>query len=296
MVSRRSFLPVAVLPLIAWAGCIDVSGADSGKFQQHEEKRFTVQGKPEVVLSTFDGSIEIRSWDNPDVSVTIEKRAATQAQAAALEVESTQNGNRVTVEVKHSRNVWSWFGPGSARLIVSVPQAADVRATSGDGAISLDRVNGTLSLRSGDGRIQATNSSGRVSVATGDGSIDLNGVDGAIEATTGDGRVRIAGKLSGVHARSGDGSIAIQAQPGSSAEADWDITSGDGAITLQIPDGFNAELDARTGDGGIHLEGVNVTTSGTITRNTVAGRLGSGGRALRVRTGDGSITLRRPQT
>jgi hypothetical protein len=33
--------------------------------------------------------------------------------------------------------------------------------------------------------------------------------------------------------------------------------------------------------------------SGTITRNNVRGRLGAGGRNVRVRTGDGSITLRK---
>ena len=37
----------------------------------------------------------------------------------------------------------------------------------------------------------------------------------------------------------------------------------------------------------------NVT--GEIGKNTVRGRLGAGGHALRVRTGDGSITFRRSQ-
>ena len=103
----------------------------------------------------------------------------------------------------------------------------------------------------------------------------------------------MSGKLTAVRARSGDGSIAIQARAGSSTDADWDITSGDGAVTLQVPDGFNADLEAHTGDGGIRLDGVSVMSSGTITRNSVRGQLGSGGRSVRVRTGDGSITLRR---
>ena len=85
---------------------------------------------------------------------------------------------------------------------------------------------------------------------------------------TGDGRVRVSGKLTAVRARSGDGSIAIEARPGSATEADWDITSGDGAVTLQLPDDFNADLDAHTGDGSVHLNGVSVTSTGTVTRNT----------------------------
>jgi DUF4097 and DUF4098 domain-containing protein YvlB len=131
-------------------------------------------------------------------------------------------------------------------------------------------------------------------VTTGDGSINLDRVDGVLEATTGDGGVSVTGKLTGLRARSGDGGITIRAQPGSSATSDWDVTSGDGSVTLEIPDDFSADVDVRTGDGGVTLDGVSVTnTAGEISRSAVRGRLGSGGRPLRVRTSDGSITLRR---
>jgi hypothetical protein len=293
MISRRAFLLPGLSLCVPLAGCI-VAGADSGWTTQRDEKRFTVEGTPDVVLTTFDGSIEVQSWDRPEVMVVIEKHALDTAAAASMEVQSSQDGSRVTVAVKPGRaHAWSWFGPSSARLIVSVPHAANVRASSGDGAIRVSGVNGTIALRSGDGRIQAINSAGSVSASTRDGRIELDGVDGAVEATTGDGRVRVSGKLTEVRARSGDGSIAIEARPGSATEADWDITSGDGRVTLQIPDDFNADLDASTGDGSVHLDGVSVTSTGTMMRNSVRGRVGSGGRALRVRTGDGPITLRR---
>jgi DUF4097 and DUF4098 domain-containing protein YvlB len=282
---------------LLFVGCINVSGsgAMAGWPAYRDEKRFSVEGKPDVVLSTFDGSIEIRSWDRPDVLVVVEKRAPNESAAGAIEVRSAQQGNRVSVEVKSdsSHALGRWMGVASASLIVSVPQSANVQASSGDGGINLDHVNGTIVLRSGDGRIHAANSSGDITVATGDGAIDLFHVDGTVEAITGDGGVKAVGKLNRVRARSGDGRVAIQAEEGSSASADWDITTGDGSVTLQLPDGFSAELDAHTGDGGIHLEGVDVVSSGTITKNTVSGRLGSGGRSLRVRTGDGSITLQR---
>jgi hypothetical protein len=298
MIARRSFVPLGLTALLSFAaGCVNIHGEDLGRVVQRDEKRFSVDGTPEVVLSTFDGSIEIRSWDRAEVLVVIEKRAPTEADAAAMEVLSTQDGDRVTIEVKRDgknpRN-WHWFGAGSARLVVSVPASSNVRARSGDGSINLDGVNGTIALRSGDGSIRATRSSGNVTVSTGDGSITLDGVDGALEAATGDGGVRVTGKLTSVRARSGDGSIAVHAQPGSSAATDWDVASGDGSVTLEIPDGFSANLDAHTGDGGINLDGVNVTSvTGAISRNSVRGQLGSGGRSVRVRTGDGSITLRR---
>jgi hypothetical protein len=294
----RFLLPVglsAVLPFVV--GCVNISGQDVGRIVKLDEKRFRVDGKPEVVLSTFDGSIEIRSWDRPDVLVVIEKRAATAAAAEAIDVVSAQQGDRVSVEVRMHSNRgfgWNWFGGGSARLIVSVPASSDVKASSGDGSIRLDGVNGTVALRSGDGSIHASRSAGNLSVSTGDGSIELDHVDGVLEASTGDGSVKVTGKLTSVHARSGDGSIAVHAESGSSANADWELTSGDGSIALEIPDGFSANLDARTGDGGIHLDGISVANvTGAVQRNAVTGQLGAGGRAVRVRTGDGSITLRR---
>ena len=299
MKTRRSFLLPGLALLVPLTGCINVSGADSSWFTQRDEKRFTVEGKPEVVLVTFDGGIEIESWDRPDVLVVIEKRAPGPEAAAAIEVASSQDGNRVSVEVKpnSARTLgWSWMGHGNARLVVSVPRSADIRASSGDGAIRLKQVNGTITLKSGDGGIHAFDSTGALSVSTGDGGIELDRVQGTVQATTGDGRVRLSGKFAGVRAHSGDGSIAIQAEPGSAADAEWDITSGDGSVTLQIPEGFNADLDANTGNGHVRLDGVSVATTGNITRNSVRGRLGSGGRSLRVRTGDGSITLRRGQS
>ena len=42
-----------------------------------EERRFAVKGTPVVHATTFDGSIQIQSWDKPEVMVEIEKRGPT---------------------------------------------------------------------------------------------------------------------------------------------------------------------------------------------------------------------------
>jgi hypothetical protein len=52
-------------------------------------------------------------------------------------------------------------------------------------------------------------------------------------------------------------------------------------------------MDAHTGDGTIRNElGIAADDGGEVGRRTVRGRLGAGGKRLRVRTGDGSIRLR----
>ena len=275
---RSSLAAAALATMLVAPGCIDIVRADFGKYVEREEKHFAVSGKPELSLRTFDGSIEIRPWDKADVQVIVEKRGRDKSDIANIEVQAQQNGNRVEVLVKDNptRGIGIRFGGRSAKLIVSVPASADVSARSGDGSIDLEGLTGHIQLQSGDGSIHATR------------------VDGDVDVHTGDGSVTLSGKLTGVRARSGDGSVTIHADSGSTAGNDWDIATGDGSVTLAIPDDFGAELDAHTGDGGIHMQDVTLSNvTGTIGRNSLRGRLGNGGHNVRVRTGDGSITLRK---
>jgi hypothetical protein len=269
----------AVVAVLASSGCVDMIGADLGRFSEREEKHFQVSGTPDVTLSTFDGSIEVRPWGKNEVQVIVERRGRSKAAADTIDVRAEHDGNRITVEARlaDSHRFGLHFNDSrSARLIVSVPAAANVSAKSGDGAIDIERVDGHIQLRSGDGSIRGRDINGDVDVHTGDGSITL------------------AGKLTSVRATSGDGSVTIHAADGSAPTADWEIGTGDGSVTLELPEGFGAELDAHTGDGGISTHDVALSNvTGRIGRNSLRGRLGNGGHNLRVRTGDGSITIKR---
>ncbi|HKB13415.1 MAG TPA: DUF4097 family beta strand repeat-containing protein [Vicinamibacterales bacterium] len=271
----RIAAPAAVV-LSASACVIDI-GADGGRYTEREEKRFTVSGTPDVTLGTFDGSIEIRSWDKSEVDVIVEKRGRSKEAIDRIEVRTEHDGNRISVQAlvgdRHGINL-RFNDSRSAKLIVSLPATSNLLAKSGDGSIDVERVGGRLQLRSGDGSIHA------------------RGVNGEVDVHTGDGSITLGGTLKSVRASSGDGSVRIQVAAGSAATADWEITTGDGSVTLEIPDGFGAELDAHTGDGGISTRDVTISNvTGRIGRNTLRGRLGDGGHALRVRTGDGSIRL-----
>ena len=295
--ARATIAAGAFTVLVAGPGCIAIDGADLGRYVEREDKHFAVTGKPDLSLSTFDGAIEIRPWDKAEVEVVIEKRGRNKDATDAIEVHAEANGNHIEIRVTTPRTSGMGFHfnfSRSAKLIVSVPASADVKASSGDGSIDIERVAGRLELRSGDGSIRGHALSGDVTAHTGDGSIALDGVDGALNVDTGDGNVTVGGKLTRVRARSGDGSVRIQADQGSVASGDWDITTGDGSIVLAMPDGFGAELDAHTGDGRISMQDVTLSNvTGEVGKRTVRGRLGAGGAALRVRTGDGSITIKR---
>jgi DUF4097 and DUF4098 domain-containing protein YvlB len=283
----------------ATVGSACVVSVDSQGQIVREEKRFTVSGTPELRLTTFDGSIEIQAWDKPDVAIDVEKRGPTREAVDALEVKSTQTGNRIELEVKRPRQEsFSGFGfhqSASARLIVSVPRDVNVIARSGDGSIRIEGVSGRLELRTGDGGISASDVSGELVLDTGDGSITVEGARGRLAVDTGDGGVNVTGRLTAVKLHTGDGSIVYRAEPGTEMSENWEITTGDGGVTLYLPSGFGAEVDAHTGDGAIRND-LHVSSEGEHDREeqrrTLRGRLGAGGKQIRVRTGDGTIRLR----
>jgi DUF4097 and DUF4098 domain-containing protein YvlB len=293
---KFTFLRGAViLPVLAATAC-EVS-LDSQSQIAREEKRFVVSGTASLRVTTFDGSIQIRSWDKPDILVEVEKRGPTRESIDALEIRTEQNGNAIELEVKKPRSEsFTGFGihrSATARLIVSVPHHIDVRARSGDGSIRIERVNGRIELHTGDGSIHASDVTGEMTFNTGDGSVTVAGAEGRLDLDTGDGGVNVTGKLTSLRLHTGDGSIVYRAEPGTAMADDWEITTGDGGVSLYLPESFDAEMDAHTGGGTIRNElSVTATGGGEVNRRIVRGRLGEGGKRLRIRTGDGSIRLR----
>jgi putative adhesin len=292
MVKLRAMAPAVVIAAVLGTGCAINLSAD--QYLGKEDKTFAVTGKPEVSLKTFDGSIEVKTWDKPEVALTIERRAGSQAEAEALKVTTSQDGNRIVVEALQPEKkveVGVGFHVGrSVRFVVTVPVNTDLVARTGDGAIAVTGVHGRLELRSGDGSVTGTGLDGEVAAHTGDGSITLEGVKGTVDVNTGDGSVRVAGSPSVLKAHTGDGSVGLAIDSATTVKGDWEITTGDGSVSLELPAGLNANVDASTGDGRISASDFGLEAEGEE-RRALHGKLGAGGPVLKVRTGDGSITF-----
>src|SRR5262245_1011353 len=145
----RLIRAVAVTVLFACPACIDLVGADGGKFVERETRRFNVSGTPELNLDTFDGAIDVRARAKPAVEVIVEKRAVSRDAAATIHVRAEQSGDRVSVEAKVPRSTgFHIHYSRSARLIVSVPATSNLVARSGDGSITIEKITGRLELRS----------------------------------------------------------------------------------------------------------------------------------------------------
>jgi len=152
---------------------------------------------------------------------------------------------------------------------------------------------GRVNLRTGDGKIELSGLKGEMDLHSGDGSENLDAVEGKLRASTGDGHIRADGRFDQLDLKTGDGHVEVRAAAGSTLSAGWRLETGDGSVTLEIPAVTAADVDLHTSDGHIDLD-MPVTTEGKIRENEIRGKLnGGGGGLLTIRTGDGSIHLRK---
>ena len=283
--------------LVAGTAACDVT-LGAPEFSVREEKTFAVTGSAHVSLKTWDGSIEVRGWDKSEVRIEVEKRGADQAAVDRIQVKATQAGNVITVEIaKPSPLTTGGFRSSpSASLVVSVPLQTTLVARSGDGSIKIKRVTGKVDVETGDGSLSLDEISGDIVARTGDGTIQGSDLTGRAAVKTGDGGIELSGVWTGLTVETHDGSVKLVGRKGSRADEAWEVTTGDGTIALTVPEDFSAELDAHTGDGRIRVDRLDGKAAAPdagedTSRSTVRGKLGAGGKALRLRTGSGRITI-----
>ncbi len=289
---RTAGLAVAVVGAQACVVSMDHEGTI-----ERLDKRFTVDKAADLHLYTFDGSVEVRAWDKPEVLVQVEKRGQDKDVVSKIEVLADQKDNRIQIEARYSgRSGFIGFGvyhSPSARLIASVPRNTNLTIRTSDGSVVVERVTGRTEIKTADGSIRASEMSGDLLAETSDGSIQIEDVAGRVEARTGDGSIRLSGTPTMLRARSGDGSIVLRIRSGASMVEDWMVATSDGSITIELPDGFNAEIEAEpSSDGRVRNDlTLSNATGGTREIRTLRGRLGEGGKKLTLRTADGTIRL-----
>ena len=255
---------------------------DMNVFDQ-QSKNFQTSGAPRLSVQTFDGHVTVRAWDRNEVSYTAFKRAHGEREMRGITLRADQSGQEITLSAEFDKSfaeevrkagdrVVSFSTGASVNYEIFVPRNASVRATTGDGRMSVEGVSGELVLRTGDGSVDVTGGRGRLSVQTGDGRINVSGYEGEVEARTGDGRIALDGRFARLSALTGAGSIQLSLPRDLNAVVETDSES-------VINDGLASE------EGG--------DAAGTEGRRVRRWRVGRGGeRTFTLRTGDGRIVLR----
>jgi hypothetical protein len=121
------------------------------------------------------------------------------------------------------------------------------------------------------------------------GDVDVGALTGPVDANTVNGGVHLetaSGDASG-HTVNGSVTAVVHGQ----GTRPLRFGTVNGSVTLSVPKDLNADLEAETVNGSIDTD-FPITVTGHINRRHLDGRIGQGGRSLKIETVNGSIRIR----
>ncbi|HKS10027.1 MAG TPA: DUF4097 family beta strand repeat-containing protein, partial [Pyrinomonadaceae bacterium] len=87
------------------------------KFSNQETKSFAVSGSPRVSITTFDGPVTVRGWDQSEVKYTATKRSNDEESLKQISIKTEQQGQVVSINAVNEN-----ADNGSVTLEVYVPR------------------------------------------------------------------------------------------------------------------------------------------------------------------------------
>ncbi len=214
-----------------------------------------------IRVDNVNGSIAIRTWDRPEVSVEVEKQASSPDYLKQIGVVIASDPHQLTVKATWPHRELGWISwlwnsadEGEVHLTLTVPRSADLQGVSlVNGGISIDGLAGPVHANSVNGSIRATGLGGSASLST---------VNGSVHA-----------EFSAV-------------APG----AHLSISTVNGSVDLQVPRDAGASVSASTVNGHIRCDlPMQFAESGLF--NRLKGVIGSGGCPIDISTVNGPIHI-----
>jgi hypothetical protein len=257
-----------------------IRARDSWSGMSAQEKIKRIQSNPPIEQqgnTIHIGRIEDRELQQ-NISISYEITAPAQTKLSS----QTGSGDQDVRDLQLAVNARTGSGNVTAENI-----GGPLRARSGSGDIKVNSVKGGLDAEAGSGNIRAHGVAGDISANTGSGDIEVEEVtSGSVKAGTGSGNVKLYGVKGTLRVETGSGDITVEGEP----TGDWRAGAGSGNIDLKIPAGASFDIDARTSSGTFNLHHP-VTMEGSVSRNHIHGKVGSGGVLLDLHTGSGDIQV-----
>jgi hypothetical protein len=257
-----------ILIIIGLSGCIDLGVKTPGPevrgfiYSEYDASDNTI-----LSVSTVNGAISIISWFGENISLNATKRSTYgEDDLDKAEIVVTENGNEITIEIKHTQPIRS----RAVDLDIKIPYNVTVKSAS-----------------STNGPIEITNTKGNIVLTNTNGPIDVEDVDGYVKATTTNGGIDIVGTTGIDDLISTNGGISAEIFD---IQKDVDIQTTNGGITLYINPTINASIQISTTNGGITVDDAFITVI-EPTSKFFEGIIGSGGNSINIVTTNGGIKI-----
>jgi len=264
----------------------------SDRAEQEEALSLARPASGKLKIENANGKTAVIGEERDDLDVRVCKTARAESEEAArkllqrIRVEVDDAGDHMTLEVQVPRR---WNRHGSANLEIRLPRSLAVGVFSSNGSVAVAGMRAHVIGRSSNGSICIEDIRGDVDVQTSNGKVSCKRTCGRLVARSSNRKIEIGEHEGSLDAVTSNGLIHATVE---SLGADGlTLSTSNGRIVVELPEKVDADVDLRVDNGVIrnHRELAGASGEGS---GRVRGRLGRGGVPIRLRTSNGSISLR----
>jgi DUF4097 and DUF4098 domain-containing protein YvlB len=249
----------------------DETSASTGGAGSAEDfvREYEAKDNNSIRIQNASGDVIVRGVDGNRIRVRGIKEGRDRNQ---VEVKDDSNDDAVDLGVKYNcRNC-----NASIRFEVEVPRAMRLRydeISTASGNVRVSDITGRLGARSASGNVKIENVMGNVEAESASGDVTVENITGEVSAETASGNVAVRIKqLTG--------------------EGDMRYYSASGNVEVAVPADINADVRLSTKSGNVKTDfPLEVKKREFGPGETAEGKLGSGGRQLRLSTASGNVKL-----
>jgi hypothetical protein len=240
---------------LALLGLFTAGLVQAETFRDASEQTHPLDPHGIVRIDNTNGAITIKTWDRPEVSIQVEKRASSEDYLKEIQVEIDSDPHSLSIKTILPHHllswIWNWGGSqGEVRLELTVPATVDLN--------DIHSVNGAVTIDGVHGAVEAHTVNGAINVMGARDNAELSTVNGAIHA-----EVTAFGPSGHLHFSTINGAVTILVPK--EANATIDFSTINGSTSCQLP--INLTEESRHGS----LEGVIGAGGGSIHASTING-------------------------
>lgn len=276
--------------LIATDGKIVI---EDGRHKQTLTRQMPFRRGDSLKLTTFNGKIEVHTWDKDELLVVAEKSLQRRVGGLGWIM------NKLNIGFKTSESTEEFF------------EAIDLEISTTEGGVVVDTIypgkrsaynvsvsysvtlprRAELDLKTSNGNIAVADISGSVAGRTSNGRVFYEDVTGSMKAVTSNGRIVMSGVSGPIEARTSNGPITIDHVEVVAGRNDIYLKTSNGSIKLNIPPGSRFDALASTSNGRASSE---FDVDGTGYRNSkrrLEGKVDGGGPQVELKSSNGSVSI-----
>jgi len=263
----------------------------SDRAELAETLHFAAPRSGAIRVENVNGKTRILGEDRSDIEINLlkvaraESEAAARAMAEATGLAVNETDASLDFEISMPRK---WNRRGVVHMEVRVPRGTRVDVHSSNGRVCVQSVSADVKAHSSNGAVSIDRVDGDVEVFSSNAKVHCGCIHGKLVARTSNGKIEVSQHRGAVDAATSNGLIEAEIEEVIGPVV---LATSNGRISVTLPEQVDADVDVRV-DNGVIRSQRSLCRCTHSSGSRLAGQLGKGGAPIKLRTSNGSISVK----